>query len=99
MTPGRPEGERLFRVTHPFHPWHGRQYELFNYRHNWGEYRVWFFDEQDQLRSLPATWTDVVPPDPAVVAAAGRAPFRAADLLRLARLLRDLDRTQAGERP
>jgi hypothetical protein len=86
-------------VTHPFHPWHGRQYELFNYRHNWGEYRVWFFDEQDQLRSLPATWTDVVPPDPAVVAAAGRAPFRAADLLRLVRLLRDLDRAQAGEQP
>ena len=49
MTPGRPEGERLFRVTHPFHPWYGRQFELFNYRHNWGEYRVWFFDEHDQL--------------------------------------------------
>jgi hypothetical protein len=83
-------------VTHPFHPWCGRQFELFNFRHNWGEYRVWFFDEQDELRSLPATWTDVVPPDPAVLVGAGRVPFRAVDLLRLARLVQALDRTLAA---
>ncbi len=86
-------------MTHPFHPWYGRQYELFNFRHNWGEYRVWFFDEHDELRSLPATWTDVVAPDPAVALGAGRALFRAADLLRLACLLRDLDRAHEEGRP
>jgi Family of unknown function (DUF5372) len=92
------EGQ-LFRVTHPFHPWCGRQFEVFNYRHNWGEYRVWFFDEQDELRSLPATWTDVIAPDLAVTLGAGRVSLRAADLLRLARLLQDLDRASVGRQP
>ena len=78
-------------MTHPFHPWRGRRFELFTYRHNWGEYRVWFFDDDEHLRSLPAAWTDVAPPDPFVAVAAGRAPFHLEDLRRLAALLRALD--------
>jgi len=37
---------------------------------NWAEDRVFFFDEERQLRSLPAAWTDVVGVDPFVVVAA-----------------------------
>jgi hypothetical protein len=86
-------------VTHPFHPWSGRQFELVNLRRAWGEDRVWFFDEDDALRSLPAAWTDAVPPDPAGAGAAGQAAFRAGDLLRLARRLRALDRPQGEVQP
>jgi hypothetical protein len=78
-------------VTHPFHPWHGRHFELFKYRHNWGEYRVWFFDDEERLQSLPAAWTSLAPPDPFVTMAAGRAPFRLEDLCRLVILLHELD--------
>jgi hypothetical protein len=39
---------------------------------------------------LPASWTDVVDPDPFVVMAAGRSLFRVEDLLTLADLLAEL---------
>jgi Family of unknown function (DUF5372) len=74
-------------VTHPFHPLHGRRFRLLMYRHNWGENRVFFVDDQGQTRWLPAAWTSVEPSDPFVVMAAGRAAFRARDLLELARLI------------
>ena len=45
---------------------------------------------------LPASWTDVVPADPIVVAAKGRAHFRAEDLWALAQLVRRLSAAQAG---
>jgi hypothetical protein len=57
------------------------------HRHNWGENRVFFVDDQGQTRWFPASWTSVEPPDPFVVMAAGRAAFRAQDLLELARLI------------
>jgi len=74
-------------VTHPFHPWFGREYEFVVRRRNWGEDRVWFRDEHSEVRSLPTAWTDVAEADPFVVMAAGRCPFRIADLLELASLL------------
>jgi len=80
-------------VTHPFHPWHGRQFAFFQLGQNWGEWRVWIFDEAEQLRSLPAGWTDAAPPDPVVVMAAGRAHFRLEDLRRLKVLLDALETT------
>jgi Family of unknown function (DUF5372) len=48
------------------------------------------------LIGLPASWTDVVPVDPIVVAATGRAHFRAEDLWALAQLGRRLAAAQAG---
>jgi uncharacterized protein DUF5372 len=78
------------RVTHPFHPLCGRQFEFVARRNNWGEDRVCFHDERGELKSLPSAWTDVVEPDPFVVVAAGRSPFRIEDLLVLAELLPSL---------
>ena len=60
------------------------------YRHNWGEQRVYFHDDNGRLVSLPASWTSVLPPDPFVALSAGRSAFRVQDLLELARLLRGL---------
>jgi hypothetical protein len=59
-------------------------------RQTWGEYRVFFYDQQGALKALPASWTDAGVPDPFVTLAAGRAHFRPADLLALVALLRRL---------
>ncbi len=75
-------------MTHPFHPWKGLEFTLVTYRNNWGEDRVYFHNDEARLVSLPARWTDVLPPDPVVVISAGRSAFRVADLLELVQLIR-----------
>ena len=77
-------------MTHPFHPLAGRDFEFVVCRQNWGEDRVHLHDENGELFSLPAGWTDVAPADPFVVIAAGRCPFTAASLLALADLIGQL---------
>jgi hypothetical protein len=74
-------------VTHPFHPLSGRDFEFVEYRQNWGEDRVCLHDENGQLFSLPAAWTDVAVADPFVVVAAGRCPFTTDGLLAVADLI------------
>jgi hypothetical protein len=74
-------------VTHAFHPLCGRDFEFVAYRQNWGEDRVHLHDENGQLFSLPAAWTDVTAADPFVVVAAGRCPFTTAGLVALADLV------------
>jgi hypothetical protein len=78
------------RVTHPFHPWAGRELEFVKRRHNWRADRVYVRDDADGLVSLPAEWTDAVPEDPFVVVASGRAPFHLEGLLALAELVASL---------
>ena len=75
------------RVTHPFHPRFGQELDFVAHRHNWGEDRVFYRDQQGHLASLPARWTSVVAEDPFVVVAAGRSRFRVADLLELVALV------------
>jgi hypothetical protein len=65
-------------------------FELVAYKSAWGEDRVYFYYEEQQLIALPASWTDVVATDPSVSIAAGRALFRANDLLELVGLVRRL---------
>jgi hypothetical protein len=79
---------RRFRVTHPFHPWLGREFELVVHRRTWGEDRVFFCDENARLIALPASWTDFINPDPFVMMAAGRSLFRADDLFELVEQIR-----------
>jgi hypothetical protein len=74
-------------VTHPFHPWCGREFVFVSVRHTWGEDRVFFFGEDGTQRSLPRAWTDAADPDPFVEMAAGRSPFRVEDLGALADLV------------
>jgi uncharacterized protein DUF5372 len=62
-------------VTHRFHPLSGRDFEFVAYRQNWGEDRVHLHDENGELFSLPAGWTDVAAADPFVVIADGGCPF------------------------
>jgi Family of unknown function (DUF5372) len=88
---------RTFQVTHPFHPWHGYKFELVAYKSAWGEDRVYFYNEQRELATLPASWTDVVDADPLVSMAAGRTLFRANDLLDLVALVRSRSTKGGGQ--
>lgn len=74
-------------MTHPFHPWAGRQFDLIGVRQTWGEDRVFFFEADGVQRSLPRAWTDAADVDPFVVVAAGRSALRVADLLALVELI------------
>jgi len=66
---------------------------VIEYRHAWGEERVYFFDASGHMQRIPTSWTNVVE-DPFVVIAAGRSPLRLEELLELADLL---DRLKSGE--
>jgi hypothetical protein len=79
-------------VTHPFHPLHGSEWELVDYRHTWGEDRVYFHDADGVVRCLPAAWTSVRDVDLTIVVGRGRAAFRVADLLELVALIRKVRR-------
>jgi Family of unknown function (DUF5372) len=68
----------------------GREFDLVVRKNNWAEDRVFFFDDDGQLTSIPAAWTDVDRPDPFVAISAGRSAFRIEDLLALAALLEGL---------
>src|SRR6266516_4603826 len=83
--------EGFFTVTHPFHPLYGQQFEILNYRHNWGEYRVTFYETPDHVRTLPAAWTSLVSPDPSVLLASRRSPFQVKDLLALSQLIQRIE--------
>jgi len=78
--------QRVVRVTHPFHPWAGREFVFVAVRQTWSQDRVFFLDAEGRQHSLPVGWTDAAGPDMFVTVAAGRSPFRVADLLALARL-------------
>lgn len=49
-----------------------------------------YYDGAERLRSLPASWTDVVVPDSVIGAGQGHAHFRADDLLSLLERLHEL---------
>jgi hypothetical protein len=75
------------RIIHPFHPLYGHEYEFVTCRLNWGEERAYYRDEQGELASVPAHWTNALEPDPVVELSGGRSWFRAADLFALVQLL------------
>ena len=59
-------------------------------RQNWGEDRVFFFDEEGVQRSLPRGWTDAGDVDLFVVMAAGRSALRVEDLVELTELIAEI---------
>ena len=61
-------------MTHPFHPWFGREFVFLAVRQTWSQDRVFFLDADGRQFSLPVGWTDAAEPDPFVAMAAGRSP-------------------------
>ena len=74
---------RTFRVTHPFHPLHGRVLQIVTVRNNWGEDRVFYHDVDHRLVSISSKWTTLSEPDPVVTLSRGRSAFLVDDLLEL----------------
>jgi Family of unknown function (DUF5372) len=75
------------RITHPFHPHSGREFELICRRRHWGEDRVVYSGDGGRLRTISAAFTDVAPLDEFRLVAGGKAAFRTVDLLTLCELL------------
>ena len=76
-----------FRVTHPFHPLLGREFDTLDERWSWGKRWLYCSEGDGRLFCLPASWTDQAEQDPFVVISAGRAKARVEELLRLTELL------------
>ncbi|MBI1993155.1 MAG: hypothetical protein HYS67_01815 [Deltaproteobacteria bacterium] len=85
--PDANQAKQFFTVTHPFHPWHGRRFELIDHRQRWGQWRVYYVTKNGCQSHLPASWTDAGPEDPFVEQAQGRAIARVSDLLQLAAMI------------
>ena len=79
--------DRDFRVTHPYHPLLGQEFDLVDYSICWGEARVFFYNDAGRLCSMPATWTSIGPVDPFVEISGKRSPFRVTDLLELSQMI------------
>ena len=77
-------------MTHPFHPLAGQRLEFVKRRKNWSADRVYVYDREGKLVTLPVEWTDVEVRDPFLVVAGGRSPFHITSLLELADLLERL---------
>jgi len=59
-------------------------------KHNcWGENRIYFYDPQGNMTSVPAHWTNAVLPDPFVMQSAGRSIFHYDDLIEMRSLLKE----------
>ena len=56
-------------------------------RLNWGEDRVFYYDQAGALKSFLSNVTDLVAEDAFTQVSAGRSAFRADDLLELLRLI------------
>jgi hypothetical protein len=84
-----------FRITHPFHPLCGTEYELVTRKLTWGEDRVFYYDPSGKLKSLLTNVTDVASKDAFDRISGGRSAFRVDDLLELWRLF---DRCKQADR-
>ena len=95
--PAASELRRRFRITHPFHPLYPGEYDILEFRRDWGHDLVAFYDTQGKVVTIPIRWTDLESEyDPFVVIAGVRSYFRVEDLLRLAELLEGI-RSRATE--
>jgi hypothetical protein len=90
IAPLTAEGSRRFRITHPFHPLSGKQFDLVEHRCIFAQSYLYFHDECGHLRAIPGVWTDFVKEDVLVEMAGGRSPLHAGCLLELAELVQHL---------
>jgi len=86
-TPDADQSKQFFKITHPFHPQRGRRLELVSCRRRWGQWRVCYYTDDQQIAYLPASWTDAGPPDCFGEQSQGRAIAPPEDLLALAELI------------
>jgi hypothetical protein len=85
------------RVTHPFHPLSGNELLCVGERYNRYGKRLLLQVDAQTLCSVPPQWTDLAAADPEIIMGEGRALFRVADLVALARLIARLGRHDHSE--
>jgi hypothetical protein len=68
----------------------GVRLELTDIKHAWGELRVFYYGHNNLIQSMPASWTDAIPPDPFVEEAQGKAFFRIVDLVELIKRVEEI---------
>ena len=77
-------------MTHPFHPLFNQEFDGFGCRRAWGEQRVYYDDEEGQVRSLPVVWTNMSAEAEERTKSGGGSLFRAEELLELVQLVERL---------
>ncbi len=74
------------RITHPFHPWLGRELDVLRRDIHYGEDRMFYRSRYGHVSSLPTAWTSCGDPPPR--GDDGTIPlFLAGDLLELVQLV------------
>lgn len=84
----------LVRITHPFHPYSGRQLTCVGERYNRYGKRLLLQVDENTVCSVPESWTDLGDPDPEIIVGRNRALFRLDDLIELSRLVTLLSERQ-----
>jgi hypothetical protein len=88
------------RITHPFHPLFGQEFERVSERSNRHGDRVWYEQDDGSVASIAKAWTDLAAQDPFTVLAEGRVHLHLDSLLQLADLvaaMRDGESPQGGQ--
>ena len=85
-------GIHKFRVTHPFHPLYGQEFEIIKYKRIQGSDRVFFYQKDGSIGSLPLAWCDLRSPDPYLDIEGKHSPFRVEDLLKLSDIIKEVKR-------
>ena len=88
---------RQIRITHPFHPLSGKQFDLVEHRCIFTESFVYFHDAEGHLREIPSAWTDFVKGDAFVELAAGCSQLHTGCLLELADLVGRLGKERSRD--
>jgi hypothetical protein len=78
---------QLVLITHPFHPFSGRQLVCVGERYNRSGKRLLLRIDDKSFCSVPPKWTDMSEPDPEVTMGQERALFTVADLIELSCLV------------
>jgi hypothetical protein len=76
-------------VTHPFHPLYDTKLQIVSLKQTWGEDRVFYYQDDGRITSIPACWTSIYEPHPFNIISQGRSAFRFRELLELAGLIED----------
>jgi hypothetical protein len=81
---------KVFRVTHPFHPLFGQELTALCRRRIDGDDFLFFQNAESHNNGISVHWTNLNPPNPYIVISDGRSLFRPQELLELVQLLKDL---------
>lgn len=91
--------KRLVKVTHPFHPLFGQEFELVGYLNSWKKECVQLLNAGGTEFSLPLDWTDAGDVDPFLLYSQGRSHFRVDELVLLSDLIAAIASTSKAEQP